>query len=103
MPYPIVRQVQAAELPGRLPLEGWSSMTLHCQVDAIGPSDRHPDLVKLELSIPPAARVLPGINCGNCGPTSTEQHPRRPGVLRCANCKEHLGPVPNFGEIGKSR
>ncbi|WP_108934658.1 hypothetical protein [Streptomyces ardesiacus] len=42
-----------AELPNTLSLDGWTTVTLHCQVDAIGPSDRHPDLVKLELSFPP--------------------------------------------------
>jgi hypothetical protein len=42
------------EVPSTLPLEGWSTVTVHCQVDGIGPSDRHPDLVKLELSFPPA-------------------------------------------------
>ncbi|MFD9394192.1 hypothetical protein ACFWBB_26670 [Streptomyces sp. NPDC060000] len=41
------------ELPSTLPLEGWRTVTLHCQVDAIGPSDRHQDLVKLEVSFPP--------------------------------------------------
>ncbi|MFD9190371.1 hypothetical protein ACFWCA_19335 [Streptomyces phaeochromogenes] len=40
------------ELPPTLPLEGWRTMTLHCQVDAIGPSDQHPDLVKVEVSFP---------------------------------------------------
>lgn len=43
------------ELPSTLPLEGWRTVTLHCQIDVIGPSDRHPDLVKLEVSFPPAA------------------------------------------------
>lgn len=28
--------------------------------------------------------------CLTCGPTSTEPHPRRSGVIRCANCKEQL-------------
>jgi predicted RNA-binding protein YlxR (DUF448 family) len=28
--------------------------------------------------------------CPTCGPTKTEPHPRRPGVRRCVNCKEHL-------------
>ncbi|MFG2795784.1 hypothetical protein [Streptomyces pseudovenezuelae] len=46
------------ELSYALPLEGWSGMTLHCQVDAIGPSELHPDLVKLEVSFPPVARDL---------------------------------------------
>jgi hypothetical protein len=41
------------ELPSTLPLEGWHTVTLHCQVDTIGPSERHPDLVKLEVSFPP--------------------------------------------------
>lgn len=27
---------------------------------------------------------------GPCGPTTPEPHPRRPGVLRCSNCKEWL-------------
>ena len=45
--------VMAAKLRGgELPLEGWRTVTLHCQVDAIGPSDQHPDLVKLEVSFP---------------------------------------------------
>ncbi|MBK3639495.1 hypothetical protein [Streptomyces sp. MBT33] len=88
--------LELGELPYALPLEGWSGMTLHCQVDAIGPSDRHPDLVQLDVSFPPVARsrptsprAQPGINCPTCGPTTTEQHPRRPEVLRCVNCKEH--------------
>lgn len=33
---------------------------------------------------------LPGICCPTCGPTTAEQHPAR-DVVRCANCKEHLG------------
>lgn len=32
--------------------------------------------------------------CTTCGPTATEQHPRRPGVTRCANCKEWLRVAP---------
>ncbi len=28
--------------------------------------------------------------CPLCGPTGTEQHPRRANVTRCANCKEWL-------------
>ncbi|MER6109348.1 hypothetical protein [Streptomyces hirsutus] len=43
------------EVSSVLPLEGWQTMTLHCQVDAIGPSEKHPDLVKLEVSFPPVA------------------------------------------------
>lgn len=46
-------------LGGKLPLEGWRTMTLHCQVDAIAPSDRHPDLVRLEVSFPPGAGPVP--------------------------------------------
>lgn len=47
------------ELLPPLPLEGWRTVTLHCQVDAIGPSDRHPDLVRLEVSFPPGAALAP--------------------------------------------
>lgn len=39
-------------------------MTTHCQVDGIGPSDRHPDLVKLELSFPPTQEPTP--SCQAC-------------------------------------
>jgi hypothetical protein len=48
-------ELMGGELPASLPIEGWRTMTLHCQVDAIGPSDQHLDLVKLEVSFPPAA------------------------------------------------
>lgn len=37
-----------------LPLEGWLTVDLHCQLDGIGPSDRHPDLSRVRLSMPPA-------------------------------------------------
>lgn len=47
------------ELPPALPLDGWRTVTLHCQLDAIGTSDRHPDLVKLEVSFPPDAPERP--------------------------------------------
>jgi hypothetical protein len=47
------------ELPSKLPLEGWCTVTLHCQVDAIGPSDRHEDLVRLEVSFPPPKPPAP--------------------------------------------
>ncbi|MFF4902223.1 hypothetical protein [Streptomyces sp. NPDC001068] len=52
------------ELPSTLPLEGWRTVTLHCQVDALGPSDRHPDLVKLEVSFPPPKPPAPP--CRRC-------------------------------------
>lgn len=52
------------ELPSTLPLEGWRTVTLHCQLDAIGPSDRHPDLVKVVLSFPPPAP--PASPCSRC-------------------------------------
>ncbi|MGW2550099.1 hypothetical protein [Streptomyces sp. NPDC001635] len=52
------------ELPSALPLEGWRTVTVHCQVDAIGPSDRHEDLVRLELSFPPAKAPEPP--CKRC-------------------------------------
>lgn len=47
------------ELPPTLPLEGWRTVTLHCQVDAIGSSVWHPDLVRLEVSFPPGAASAP--------------------------------------------
>ncbi|MER5301351.1 hypothetical protein ABT039_18015 [Streptomyces lasiicapitis] len=36
-----------------LPLEGWLSIELHCHLDAVGPSDRHPDLAQVLVSVPP--------------------------------------------------
>lgn len=30
------------------------------------------------------------LGCTTCGPTQPEQHPRRPDVSRCSNCKEWL-------------
>lgn len=84
-----VADMKPGELPHALPLEGWGSMTLHCQVDAIGPSDLYPDLVKLEVSFPPSGGA--GASCPTCRRATPEQHPRCPGVLRCSNCKEHLG------------
>lgn len=32
--------------------------------------------------------------CPTCGPTRAEQHPRKPAVTRCANCKEWLNTHP---------
>ncbi|MFF8696207.1 hypothetical protein ACF08W_28750 [Streptomyces sp. NPDC015144] len=95
-------ELLGGELPSTLPLEGWRTATLHCQVDAIGPSERHVDLVELEVSFPPPKRPRPAapavprplqrvrLTCPTCGPTVLEDHPRRPGTLRCVNCKEHL-------------
>jgi hypothetical protein len=179
-----------------LPLEGWRQMTLHGQVDRIGPSSQHPDLVQVEVSVPPAGppaapcrrcrgrKVVPDfthwdrlhgeptpvpcpecttctatalhalagvvrctlpaghydakaatsnphqaapdrrtgrylhwtddahaatahasptvpllerpirlvrLNCPTCGSAPVEEDPRLPGVLRCGNCREHLG------------
>ncbi|MGP4046859.1 hypothetical protein [Streptomyces sp. 2A115] len=101
------------ELPSTLPLEGWHTLTLHCQVDAIGPSDRHQDLVKLEVSFPPAApdspckrcrgrKIVPDFNqwnpyygepkpvpcpeCTTC--TATALHSLA-GVVRCAQPAGH--------------
>ncbi|MEU6462234.1 hypothetical protein [Streptomyces sp. NPDC046976] len=119
------------ELAPTLPIESWRMMTLHCQIDAISPSDRHPDLVKLQVSLPPVEPpappaqlcrrcrgIVPGHtgrnqsgdriiwndkpdratphgyvrrNCPTCGPTVLEEHPHQQGILRCRNCKEHLG------------
>lgn len=60
-------QLLGGELPDTLPLEGWRTLTLHCQVDAIGPSDRHPDLVQLEVSFPPAKPAAPCSTCRGRG------------------------------------
>jgi hypothetical protein len=82
--------LRGGELPAELPLEGWQSLTLHCQVDAIGPSDRHPDLVKLELSIPPEKPPEPV--CSACGDRRVVPAPyawrsnELPEVLACPEC-----------------
>ncbi|GHD13260.1 hypothetical protein GCM10010334_71180 [Streptomyces finlayi] len=36
-----------------LPLEGWLNIELHCHLDGVGPSERHPDLAQVLLSVPP--------------------------------------------------
>ena len=36
-----------------LPLEGWLNVELHCHLDGVGPSDRHPNLAQVLLSVPP--------------------------------------------------
>ncbi|MEU1310999.1 hypothetical protein ABZ419_19215 [Streptomyces cinnamoneus] len=36
-----------------LPLEGWINVELHCHLHEIRPSDRHPDLAQVLLSVPP--------------------------------------------------
>ncbi|MFG2986209.1 hypothetical protein ACGFYQ_33995 [Streptomyces sp. NPDC048258] len=41
-------------LSGELPLEGWKTLVMHCQLDEIGPSDEHPDLVRIKVAIPPS-------------------------------------------------
>lgn len=38
---------------GLLPLEGWLNVELHCLLDGVGPSDRHPDLAQVLMSVPP--------------------------------------------------
>lgn len=70
------------ELPSRLPSEGWRTLTLHGQLDAVGPSDRHPDLSKLEVSFPPAA---PCRSCHGRGtvPDLTQWDSRR---IPCPTC-----------------
>ncbi|MFE6185509.1 hypothetical protein ACFQ6U_13890 [Streptomyces sp. NPDC056465] len=54
------------ELPSTLPLEGWRTMTLHCQVDAIGPSDRHQDLVAVGVAFPPVTEPPKPSPCTEC-------------------------------------
>ncbi|AKN68728.1 hypothetical protein QR97_01935 [Streptomyces sp. PBH53] len=36
-----------------LPLEGWLNVELHCHLDTASPSDQHPDLTQVLLSVPP--------------------------------------------------
>ncbi|MFJ2745224.1 hypothetical protein ACIO3O_36830 [Streptomyces sp. NPDC087440] len=38
---------------GELPLEGWISLSVDAQLDGIGPSEQHPDLSRISLSVPP--------------------------------------------------
>jgi hypothetical protein len=40
--------------------------------------------------------------CPTCGPTAVEQHPRRPAVTRCANCKEWLRSTENDAYVGRA-
>ncbi|MFJ5811717.1 hypothetical protein [Streptomyces sp. NPDC093093] len=44
-------------MSGELPLEGWTETVVHCQPDEVGPSDEHPDLVRLKVSLPPSERA----------------------------------------------
>ncbi|MFD3514868.1 hypothetical protein [Streptomyces sp. NPDC058657] len=44
-----------------LPLEGWLSIELHCHLDGVGPSERHPDLAQVLVSIPPPE----GLGCAD--------------------------------------
>lgn len=62
-----LRTLLDGQLPAVLPLEGWRSMTLDCQVDSIGPSGRHPDLVELTVSFPPPAPQPSAPRCRRCG------------------------------------
>lgn len=41
---------------GELPPEGWITVELHGQVDAIGPSELHPDLSEVRVAVPPPVR-----------------------------------------------
>lgn len=57
----------SALLTGELPLEGWKTTTLHCQVDSISTSDQHADLVKLEVAFPPGTTPTgEPAPCGTC-------------------------------------
>lgn len=49
------------ELPAVLPLEGWTTITLHGQLDRVGPSSRHPDLAEIVVSIPRRPRCRSGL------------------------------------------
>ncbi|MFE0059955.1 hypothetical protein [Streptomyces sp. NPDC059003] len=37
----------------RQPPEGWFNLELHGHLDGVGPSDRHPDLAQVLVSVPP--------------------------------------------------
>ncbi|MGW8387146.1 hypothetical protein ACWGMW_16275 [Streptomyces albidoflavus] len=56
-PMEVTARLRGGELPATLPLEGWTKVTLHGQVDAVGPSDLHPDLSKVEVSLPPGVEL----------------------------------------------
>ncbi|OVZ99577.1 hypothetical protein B9W64_37935 [Streptomyces sp. CS159] len=75
-----------AELPSALPLEGWNTVTLHCQVDAIGPSELHPDLVKLELSFPPEKAPEPCPRCHGRKVVPPAWHCEEDGPAPCPEC-----------------
>ncbi|MFI8206766.1 hypothetical protein [Streptomyces sp. NPDC085937] len=79
------------ELPSELPLEGWSTTTLHCQVDAIGPSEQHPDLVKVELSFPPPKPPAPP--CRRCRGRGVISDYSRWDALASLPCPECAGEV----------
>ncbi|OEJ21074.1 hypothetical protein [Streptomyces subrutilus] len=51
----ITTEVLRSFVSGELPLDGWTELVLHCQVDEIGSSEVHPDLVRLKVSLPPTS------------------------------------------------
>ncbi|WP_328491268.1 hypothetical protein [Streptomyces zaomyceticus] len=97
----------SALLTGELPLEGWRTATLHCQVDAISASDKYPDLVKLEVALPPGSTTEAApLPCGVCqgsgvvpdpmhrGPRQTAKAVLCPECAACtATCLHALGGV----------
>ncbi|MFE4579374.1 hypothetical protein [Streptomyces chartreusis] len=79
------------ELPSKLPLEGWLTVAMHCQVDAIGPADQHEDLVRLEVLFPPPK--LPSPPCRRCRGrgvlpdfTQWDSYHREPKPVPCPEC-----------------
>ncbi|MFJ2225587.1 hypothetical protein ACIOFY_36795 [Streptomyces anulatus] len=86
----------SGELPAVLPLDGWTTITLHGQLDAVGPSSRHHDLSEIVVSIPPAADVSerPCRRCQGLGRVpATWETPRTAPLMPCPACTPGAPPV----------
>ncbi|MFE1206280.1 hypothetical protein ACFW5V_31855 [Streptomyces sp. NPDC058762] len=79
-------ELLGGELPATLPLEGWRTVSVHCQVDSIGPSERHPDLVKVELSFPPEKASKPCARCHDKKVIPPPWHCEEDGSAPCPVC-----------------
>jgi predicted Zn-ribbon and HTH transcriptional regulator len=53
-----------------------------------GPDGTHTWQAPTQQQIKDRMRARQAAHCSNCGPTTTEPHPRLP-TQRCSNCKEH--------------
>lgn len=94
-----LRALVTGELPAVLPLEGWEMVTVHGQLDGVGPSGRHPDLSEITLAIPPA---VPARLCGRCRGRGYVPDYRRwerdaydgdPALIRCPDCTTESVPL----------